>query len=120
MQDTADTSVTDRANFRTTICDEWRAAVTLRGELDAVEAPRLRAALAQHLDAGRRVLRVDVGDVSFIDSTALGELIFASECCRGDRGSLILTRVPPRLERLIRILGLQAVLLVDTAAEHPA
>ncbi len=103
------------AAVRTTACDEWRAAVALHGELDVANALELRAELAHHLDAGRRVIRVDALGVEFMDSTALGELMTASERCRAEHGSLILTNVPRRIQRLVAIAGLTDVLLIDMA-----
>jgi anti-anti-sigma factor len=99
----------------TTACDDWRAAVALFGELDIANAAELRAELDRHLDEGRRVIRVDVHDVTFMDSTAIGELIEASARCRREHGSLILTNVPARVQRLVMIAGLASVLLIDTA-----
>ena len=107
--------VVKMAAVRTTACDDWRAAVALYGELDMANAHELRAELARHLDAGRRVIRVDALAVEFMDSTALGELITASERCRVEHGSLILTNVPPRVQRLVAIAGLRGVLLIDMA-----
>jgi len=104
-------------HVETTACDEWRAAIALHGELDVANAAELRAELNRHLDAHRRVIRVDAADVEFMDSTAVGELIAASERCAGDQGSLILTNVPPRVRRLLSISGLDRVLLVDTAGD---
>jgi anti-sigma B factor antagonist len=100
----------------TTAYDEWRAAIALHGELDIANATELRAQLNRHIDEGRRVIRVDAQAVEFIDSTAIGELIAASERCRAEHGSLILTNVPPRLQRLVSIAGLDNVLLIDTAS----
>jgi anti-sigma B factor antagonist len=102
----------------TTSSDDWRAAVVLTGEFDVANASELRAELGRHLDEGRRVLRVDARGVEFMDSTAIGELITASERCRSDHGSLILTGVPRRLQRLLTVAGLDQVLLVDTASGH--
>jgi anti-sigma B factor antagonist len=99
----------------TTTCDEWRAAIALYGEWDVANAGELRAELARHIDAGRRVIRVDAAGVEFMDSTAIGELIAASDRCRLEHGSLILTNVPARMKRLISVAGLEHVLLVDTA-----
>jgi anti-sigma B factor antagonist len=99
----------------TTACDEWRAAVALHGELDIANAGELREELNGHLDAGRRVIRVDASGVEFMDSTAIGELIAASERCRLEHGSLILTNVPACVRRLVSITGLDSVLLIDTA-----
>jgi anti-sigma B factor antagonist len=96
--------------------DDWRAAIALHGELDVANAGDLRAELAAHLDAGRRVIRIDAAGVGFIDSTAIGVIVEASERCRLEHGSLILTNVPHRMRRLLSIAGLDSVLLVDTAS----
>jgi anti-sigma B factor antagonist len=102
----------------TTSSDDWRASIVLTGEFDVANASELRGELGHHLDEGRRVLRVDARGVEFMDSTAIGELISASERCRADHGSLILTGVPRRLQRLLTVAGLDQVLLVDTASGH--
>jgi anti-sigma B factor antagonist len=110
--------VVKMTSVQTTSSDEWRAAVALRGELDVANAHELREELTRHLDEGRRVIRVDARRVEFMDSTAIGELITASERCRSEHGSLILTGVQRRLLRLLTIAGLDQVLLVDTAANE--
>jgi anti-sigma B factor antagonist len=110
--------VVKMTSVQTTSSDEWRASVALRGELDVANAHELREELTRHLDAGRRVIRVDVRAVEFMDSTAIGELISASERCRGEHGSLILTGVRRRLLRLLTVAGLDQILLVDTAADY--
>lgn len=101
--------------IQTTRSDPWRAAVALRGELDLANAPCLRAELSRHLDAGRRVIRVDAGSVTFIDAAVISELVDASQRCQAERGSLILTNVPARVRHIIEIAGLEALLLIDTA-----
>jgi anti-sigma B factor antagonist len=57
-----------------------RAVVTVRGELDVFTAPRLHETIAQGIELGARYLVVDLGEVTFIDSTALGVLIGAVVC----------------------------------------
>jgi len=100
---------------RTTAQDEWRAAIHLCGELDIANAIELRDELGAHLDAGRRVIRIDVSDVEFMDSTAVGALVVADSRCREMHGSLILTGVRRSLRRLLQIAGLDQVLLIDSA-----
>jgi anti-sigma B factor antagonist len=100
---------------RTVASDEWRAAIQLCGELDIANADVLRRELTEHLEAGRRVIRVDTSEVDFMDSTAVGALVEASERCRLEHGSLILTGVRRPLQRLLQVAGLDQVLLVDTA-----
>lgn len=100
---------------RTIASDEWRAAIALQGELDVATSDELRTELAKHLDAGRRVIRVDAQRVSFMDSAAIGELIDASRRCAQEHGSLILTNVPPSLWRVLTLTGFDKLLLIDTA-----
>ncbi|HZC74190.1 MAG TPA: STAS domain-containing protein [Jatrophihabitans sp.] len=111
---------TGSSTIRTITYDAWRAEIALHGELDIANAPELRAEFALHLDAGRGVLRVDTGAVTFIDSTAIGELVKASGRCREAHGSLILTNAPARLRQLVKIAGLEGVLLIDTAGDAAA
>jgi anti-anti-sigma factor len=100
---------------RTTASDDWRAAVELCGELDCSNAAELAAELDEHLTAGRRVIRIDTSQVRFMDSTAIGTIVTASERCRDRHGSLILTGLPRQLRRLLGVAGLDHVLLIDTA-----
>ena len=100
---------------RTGVVDDWRATVHLCGELDLANVGALRAELARHLDAGRRVLRVDATAVTFMDSVVIGALLEASQRCQLQRGSLILTGVSARLQRVLALAGLDQVLLVDSA-----
>ncbi|SHF72063.1 anti-sigma B factor antagonist [Jatrophihabitans endophyticus] len=101
---------------RTTSHDAWRAAVALEGELDIANADEVRAVLVDHLDAGRRVLRVDASGVTFADAAALGMLVDAHQRCRERHGTMILVGSSARLRRTIALAGLDTVLLVDTAA----
>lgn len=112
-RDYADAS--GRSTIQTITCDPWRVAIALHGELDLATAPELRAELTRHLDAGRRVIRIDTSAVTFIDSTAIAEFINASRRCQDAHGSLILTRVPARVRQIIKIAGLEGLLLIDTA-----
>jgi anti-sigma B factor antagonist len=100
---------------RTIASDDWRAAIALHGELDVANAHELRDELTKHIEAGRRVIRVDLQRVSFIDSTAIGELIHATQLCSAEHGSLILTNVSAGLYRVLKLTGFDKVLLVDTA-----
>jgi anti-anti-sigma factor len=100
---------------QTTSSDEWRAAVRLAGQLDISNAGAIHAVLTSHLDAGRRLIRVDVADVEFIDCTAINELLMASKRCRHEFGSLILTNVPRAVLRVVQLTGLGSALLIDNA-----
>ena len=92
------------------------AVVTLRGELDAHDAPRLREAFAGALgelgDAGEPRLVLDLTGVAFMDSTALGAVVGALRRVREAGGEMpvVLPDTPAR--RIFEITGLDQVLSV--------
>ncbi len=95
--------------------DAWRAVVALHGELDVANAPQLQAVLEGHLDAGRRVVRLDTQDVTFLDSSALGAIVAVHRRCVELHATLILTGVSGIVERIVKLTGLDQVLLIDGA-----
>jgi anti-sigma B factor antagonist len=55
--------------------DERTAVISIAGELDLATAPQLKWRLVDALEAGLGAIVVDLGDVTFMDSTALGVLV---------------------------------------------
>jgi len=55
--------------------DERTAIISIAGELDLATAPQLKWRLVDALEAGLGAIVVDLGDVTFMDSTALGVLV---------------------------------------------
>ena len=93
--------------------------VTLQGELDAFTAPELRAELARLAETGGALtLVVDLRDVSFLDSTALGTIVGALKRMRERGGALRIVRPAGHADRIFALAGLDAVLdLRATRAE---
>ena len=82
----------------------------LAGEIDAHTAPDLATAMAQ-LPAGDVV--VDVGDVSFMDSSGLRVLIDVATRAREAGGDLIIAHPTPGITRLVEISGLAGQLRLE-------
>jgi anti-sigma B factor antagonist len=91
--------------------------VTLRGELDPHDAPRLRELLTEAVEQlvadpgqGERRLILDLTGVAFLDSTVLGSLIGALRRIREAEGAMrvVLPETPAR--RIFDITGLVPVL----------
>jgi anti-sigma B factor antagonist len=79
--------------------------VRLGGELDLYNAPQIREALTQvSVDPPQRIV-VDLSEVEFIDSTALGALIEARASLPNRRGLLL---AAPNIEtrRALQVSGL--------------
>jgi anti-sigma B factor antagonist len=86
--------------------DGWR----LSGEIDAHTAPSLAAAMAGLPDG---VVRVDMAEVSFMDSSGLRVLMEAMTRARDRGGDLVVARPSPAVARLIEISGLGEQLRLD-------
>ncbi len=90
---------------------DGRCVVTLSGELDAHDAPRLRELFASALAStnGGRVL-LDLGQVSFLDSTALGCIVGLLRRSREAGGDLDVVLPRGNAERIFAITGLDTIL----------
>lgn len=90
----------------TSTADGW----TVAGEIDSQSAARLSEALSTR-PSGNLVL--DVGAVSFIDSSGLQSVIDATRRLRAAGGDLTLRRPARVVTRLIEITGLKGFLHIE-------
>jgi anti-sigma B factor antagonist len=91
--------------------------VSLAGELDLYNAEQVRNALLEACAGEPEVLVVDLGEVTFVDSTALGVLIEARSRVANRKGFRL---AAPGLEtrRALEVSGLDQHFLVhDTVPE---
>lgn len=97
--------------------DQVGAAVIVRlaGELDLYNAEEIRTALADAATASPARLVIDLSEVEFVDSTALGVLIEA----RAKVGPQRLVLAAPRLDtrRTLQVSGLDRHLTVHDTVE---
>lgn len=102
---------------------EWSAAgmqaATLRvaGELDMLTAPQLEQVLQDALEHARLVM-VDVGEVSFVDCSALHVLLDSARRARRRGSRLVLVGASAEFERLFAVTGTRA--MVDVLPGAPA
>ena len=86
--------------------------VTVRGEIDVASAPRLRQELSSVASARTAFCIVDLSAVTFVDSTALGVLVEATQSCRTAGGDLRLVVTDPHIAKVFAITGLDDVFSV--------
>lgn len=80
--------------------------VRVTGELDVATVGRFREAVHRALDGRGRRLVVDVAELDFIDSTALGVLVSAVKAMAA-RGGVVVVQSPSRaIVRVLEITGL--------------
>ncbi|MBO0878896.1 MAG: STAS domain-containing protein [Mycobacterium sp.] len=103
-----------RVSIETVASDESSVLLALRGEFDLENVSILRIALADHINRGRCVIRLDMSGVEYMDSTTMGAFVEARQACHDKGGALILTRAPDRVRQVLRMGGLDG-LLADSA-----
>ena len=88
--------------------------VTIHGELDTYTAPQLRNQLKDLIDEqGNLTVVVDLGKMSFIDSSGLAVLVDALKRMRRHRGSLTLANPSRSTSKVFEISGLNRIFTVS-------
>ena len=81
-------------------------AVRARGQIDLYSAPVFKTALLGALDEGVTDLVVDLTEVDFMDSTALGVLVGVSKRLRQAGGTLEVLTGNDTIRRVFELVGL--------------
>ena len=84
--------------------------VSVAGELDLHTAGDLRAELDGAIARGPKRVVVDLGAVTFLDSTALGALVTAAKRARAVGAPTVVVTDDPHTRKVFRITGLDGVL----------
>lgn len=100
------------AELRERRADEATLAVS--GELDLATAPRLRATVGDLMGQGVRHLEIDLDGVTFIDSTGMGALLWASNRLVAAGGELHAVHVHGAPARALELAGIDAQIAVST------
>ena len=93
--------------------------VTLRGELDVVDAASVAAALTAAAARNPRVI-VDLAALEFIDCCALGALARVREQARQAGGDLLPTAPRGQVRRILALTGLSGVFCVHASVDEAA
>ena len=87
--------------------------VTVTGEADLHSAPELDRALHGVLALGGTGTVVDLGDVSFIDSTGLGVLLRHQRRFHARGGDLVIVTADRRVLRTLEVTGLDRLFTIE-------
>jgi anti-sigma B factor antagonist len=91
---------------------------SVHGELDLHEAPELEDRIATAVGRGARMIVVDLTDVTFIDSMALGVLLAAVKRLRPTGGRLRLVVPNTNIRRIFEISLLDQVFTLDSTRDE--
>ena len=80
--------------------------ITVSGELDLATAPELREACTNAVRSSAGTVRIDVGGLTFLDSSGLSVLVETHRELEGRSASLVLHHVTDRTRRVLDVAGL--------------
>ena len=91
--------------------------IRVRGEVDAITAPKLHETATEMLSDGARSLVIDCHDIDFIASDGLEVMIRVWEQAHTQGGTLTVRRPSALTYRLMQLTRLDTVLLIDGLPE---
>jgi anti-sigma B factor antagonist len=99
-------------------CDDF-AVLVVGGEVDYEVSPQLRQRIVHAIRAGRRRLVLDLSDVTFIDSTAIGVLAGAvAKLEDAGGGSLAVVCTHEKVLQIFQITALDRVIALHRSREE--
>ncbi|GAA3000506.1 STAS domain-containing protein [Streptosporangium longisporum] len=82
--------------------------VVLGGELDYTNTEHLRYRVLELLEGGHRHLVLDVGSLTFCDSTGIRIFLMLRTLITDRGGIIVLSDLPPAIERIFVMTGLNS------------
>lgn len=109
------------AAFELTVVDldPLRAAICAVGEFDLAARDDLAEALKQQEAERRRIVRLDVSQVTFLDCSCLGVIVASHQRFLKLHGLLVLTGVDAAVARILKITSLDDQLFIVAANQDP-
>ena len=81
------------------------------GELDIATVDQFRRAVGTLMGTGCREIVVDLAGTTFLDSSGLGGLVWASHRMRSAGGALTVINPGEQVAKMLRVTGVERVLL---------
>jgi anti-sigma B factor antagonist len=98
--------------------DDQTHVLALRGELDVATVPRLAEPLREALAAGKTAVVIDLGELTFLDSTGLMVLLNGLRRVVRQGGNLAIVCTNPTVLRLFDITGTATTFTVVDSRER--
>ena len=94
--------------------------VAVRGEIDLYTGPMFWERMSAALDGGRTRVVIDIGGVSFMDSTGISVLVMALRRLREDGGVLVVRSPSRSIFKLLELTGIANLVTVEGGVTVPA
>lgn len=79
------------------------------GEIDVYTAPQFKDAVNGIIDSGQKHLIVDMGSVTYMDSSGFATLLSATRRLRPQGGTVSLVKCSSAIDRILRITRLNTI-----------
>jgi anti-sigma B factor antagonist len=117
-KDSADSSVDNNEGGRALRVDAekdsgGKSVVRLAGELDLSTVPMFVTAIDELLDAGAPEVELDMGELTFIDSSGVGAYVAAYRRARQRGTQLSVGSRSPLVARVLQISGVEEALAAE-------
>lgn len=98
---------------------ENRLVIAISGDIDHHKASQLR----QDIDAAAqkeqpKVLELDFRNVTFMDSSGIGLIMGRYRLVTGWNGQLVVTHVPPQIQKLMQLAGLGTLPIFEESGKE--
>ncbi len=103
--------------IRTDRLDSHTAVVNIEGDLDLYRAPEFAEALTSLITRGWYHLVVNLGKVTFIDTTGVGVLIGAHKRVKEWDGSITVVNTSPRFMKILQAIRLAPIFQIFETLE---
>lgn len=100
-----------------TVPEQDLAVLHCSGRLNMLAAPALRAGIDQAVGEGQARVVIDLGQVSFIDSSGLGALVAGLKKARQAGGNLRIAAAAEQVLTVLRLTNLDRVLRPHATVE---
>ena len=84
-----------------------QVVVVVSGEIDFGNVARLRSALLEVGGEDKAEVVLDLADLRFMDSTTVGVIIQGKKRVEEKGGRLLVSRLHPRVRRILEVAGLE-------------
>jgi anti-sigma B factor antagonist len=92
--------------------------IMIDGEIDALNAPELKQMLLSLLESGEKEVLLDLTNIDYLDSGALGVLIGGLKRMREKDANMSVVCPTPRIRRIFEFTGLDKIFSIFNSQEE--
>lgn len=82
--------------------------IDILGEIDLYNSPKIKEALTEKMSSGFKNVIINLGDVTYIDSSGIGTLIFCRTSLNQNNGALRVIRIKDSVKRIFELTKLNS------------